>query len=312
MYKELKDNQKDVLKALLLAPILVENGYKYKASLKEHENDLIYKNDNWFCYTNNSSEQSDNGKKIYIVSKQKYCGTKDADMSDIAVAFYESLYEISMLDNDKNDFRNPAFAGDTMNSLAPFYNNKKEVFRKEMLDVYKNIKNQEENIKNQEENIKSKINEFSGKYHCLANFWVLPKGVGREIEDFGKGRDSTYCDFMDNFLIGIMRKTNIQSDKNNRYNQQNTFTEKYPEYCNKFKKNNSETTPFDWDIFASRHFINGIYLLKQNGFFYVASYSNLTDPIQTINSMDTLIEMRADAIMRSKLAYRLYNKLTGQ
>lgn len=281
MYKELTPSQKEELRKILRAPIIVDGsikGFRWDSNKK-----IILSNQTYI---------SENSKDISV----------DADMSNIAVAFYKLLYGIDMLSEDGR-LIDENFAGDTMNTLAPFYDSKKDVYRKQMLDVY---------IKKDKENIMNKVTEFKEKYHCLANFWILPYGVGRKIEDFGKGRDSTYCDFMDNFLIGIMRKTNKQSDKTNRYNQENTFTEKYPEYCNKFKKNDLEKTPFDWDTFASRHFINDIYLLKHNGFFYVTSYSKLTDPIQTINSMDTLIKMRADAIVRSKLAYRLYNKLSEQ
>lgn len=284
MYQQLSKEEKDELKHILLAPIIVN---------KETEG---------FMWSDDSKET--------IISGQKYEGDKDADMSDISICFYESLYDLRSANNKEGKILNGSglfdkdFAGDTMNSLAAYTddkNNIRDEVRNNILGFYKDEREAQEALKAIEE----EIDKFSHKYHCLANFWLLPMVVGRGGGAFGKGRFTTYYDFMDNFLEAIMRKTYRQS---NRYLKNETFIMKYPNYCNLFMKGSS----FNWDAFASKHFINGIYLLKQNDIYYVASHSNLTDPIPTINSMDKMIELRADAIKNSKLAYRLHRRLTEE
>ena len=85
----------DELRKILLAPIIVDR------ELNKSEKGLVFK---W----------SDDSKKT-IISGQKYKRDPDADMSDIAVAFYESLYEINMLKEDGH-LVDDDFAGDTINT----------------------------------------------------------------------------------------------------------------------------------------------------------------------------------------------------
>ncbi|MBQ9870792.1 MAG: hypothetical protein IJM27_02580 [Eubacterium sp.] len=87
--------------------------------------------------------------------QQYYSNADDPDMSDIAIWFYEKIYSIDQIlkkeDNGKYYFKTPCFAGDTMNS-------------------YRTVS------KGADEDNKEK---WFTEYHCLANFWLLPKDIGR-------------------------------------------------------------------------------------------------------------------------------------
>lgn len=92
---------KDELRKILLAPIEVDKKYK------NEENGFLF--------------QWSDDSKTTIISGQKYISensknvSEDADMSNIAVAFYESLYGITMLKEDGH-LVDDDFAGDTINT----------------------------------------------------------------------------------------------------------------------------------------------------------------------------------------------------
>lgn len=110
-----------------------------------------------------------------IYTNQKYKGKFDHDMSNVAVIFYSILYSLSfdeILNNDE-------FKGDTMNSSLRYYKPSPE-----------------------------KKDEWNKRKHCLANFWILPKDIGRTVRELTGGQQK-YCkhstksklhDYMDNFL----------------------------------------------------------------------------------------------------------------
>lgn len=94
----------------------------------------------------------------------------DCDMSDFACGFYEIIYK-KILNNcqivdGEGGLINNQFAGDTMNSV-------------------------------------SRIPGLKDKYHCLANFWMIPMELGRKSKSVLSKTSNKYdiLDFMDRFLI---------------------------------------------------------------------------------------------------------------
>lgn len=105
-----------------------------------------------------------------INTGQKYYSSADEDMSDFAIGFYNILYKESLNSNPilKNDgyLLNKEFAGDTMNSVNTIENITP--------GAGKTIKERTEEGKWPEY-----LQNYHDKYHCLANFWLLPMDVGR-------------------------------------------------------------------------------------------------------------------------------------
>ena len=110
-----------------------------------------------------------------IYTSQKYKGQFDYDMSNVAVVFYSILYSL----NPDEIFNNDEFKGDTMNSSLKYYKSSLE-----------------------------KKNMWNKQRHCLANFWILPKDIGRTVKGL-TSEQKKYCkhskesklhDYMDNFL----------------------------------------------------------------------------------------------------------------
>lgn len=106
-----------------------------------------------------------------IRSPQRYCRMKDADMSDLSIRFYEIVYK-DILSDIGGEILNEAgypvhedFMGDTMHSFNPLANvilgdpSKKHRSPIETWPV--------------------ELVEYHSKYHCLANFWIIPMRHGR-------------------------------------------------------------------------------------------------------------------------------------
>lgn len=215
-----------------------------------------------------------NGK---IFSSQKYCRGYDPDMSDFAVEFYKIIYkeklnlkeqgieildEKGMLKNDKE------FCGDTMNS-------------------YKTVT--EKLKKNQ------KKNDWKNKYHCLANFWLLPMCVGhssprakanKDLANYAKDKNGIN-DYMDQFLKDYLR----------RYEK---YCERFPEY----------TKVFTSEDFGKDHFLEGSYINNGVVIDFSKTKKEMTDEVAVdiIDIMWGKIEKRADLIARKKGAelYQLF------
>lgn len=136
------------------------------------------------------------GEVIY--TGQEFYASPDEDMSDIAIAFYEIMYS-KVLNSTKiltksgiteiTDITNCCFAGDTMNSYNTVANLVKRKNKKLTLED------------------KELLGKYQKKYHCLANFWILPSCLGR------RGKKGNNLDSMDIFLNcidkdyeGVMKK----------------------------------------------------------------------------------------------------------
>jgi len=158
----------DFIKDILLMPIIVSKSEQGFSIVKD-------------CNT---------GEKL-IISGQKYNGSVDADMSDIAIEFYKHIYKLENILNDKNQLVCDQFAGDTINSYR-YVTNRKGCSQK-MKD------------------------DWSRQYHCLANFWILPKAVGRMLGKYSKATIAK--DYLDNFLYVLHNQEMYES-----------FKKEYPEY----------------------------------------------------------------------------------
>lgn len=141
-------------------------------------------------------------KKIYrdgtniIHTGQRYCRRADEDMSDFAVKFYEIVYKDiliaqggSLLD-DRGRILNCNFAGDTINSFNSIANivpgvGKSQKQRRPYAEWPNFLK------------------EYYYKYHCLANFWILPMRIGRRSMKLNK------YDSVDIFLNRLKGDYNI-------------------------------------------------------------------------------------------------------
>jgi len=104
----------------------------------------------------------------------RYPMNPDCDMSDFACGFYEIIYRDILpghiVCEDGNLF-DKEFAGDTMNTVK-------------------------------------KMPSLTEKYHCLANFWLLPMQLGRMSNHELSKTDPQYMiqDYMDRFLIAVQDK----------------------------------------------------------------------------------------------------------
>ena len=198
-----------------------------------------------------------------IFSSQKYNGF-DPDMSDFAVGFYQVIYKekLAKLGHNILDEKGnlkvlekyKEFCGDTMNS----YNT---IEKRLNDDIKKKLKN---------------------KYHCLANFWILPMDVGHSsswtiTRDLGKYSKSKkgIDDYMDKFLEYYL--------ENNE-----EYSKVYPEY----------TKSFMLDTFATDHFLKDIYIENNEVTESMKfSYKEVDD---IANEMCKRIEKRAELIALEK------------
>ncbi len=267
MCNELTLSQKKKLRKILLAPIEVDTNFK------NEENGFLF--------------QWSDDSKTTIISGQKYISensknvSEDADMSNIAVAFYESLYGITML-NVKSDFENDEFAGDTMNTYK-------------IVERYASSK---------------KKDEWKFKYHCLANFWLLPFEVGRTNKPSGKlckGRAIRPAETVKNFNMGTkdyMDRFLDQLSKN-----KGEYNKTFPEYFKRFTI--GDLVNNDLSEFGKAHFLNDIYISNGNVIHFSTIVSDKPklssdDVDKVISCMEENIMERAKAIVNSSKARALY------
>lgn len=117
-----------------------------------------------------------NVTKIYfkdnvIYSTQRYKRNLDADMSDFSVGFYKIVYKDILgvnngeILNEEGTYKNENYMGDTIHSFRSL--------AKKILGV----KSKPENVPVEE--WPKELILYHCKYHCLANFWVIPMCHGR-------------------------------------------------------------------------------------------------------------------------------------
>ncbi len=167
------------------------------------------------CITNNEKMIFKKNGKIY--SSQKYIcdsGIKnlDQDMSDFSVGFYEILYKkyfnnFNIL-KDSGKLQDKQLAGDTMNSFNSIANCTS--------GVGKSVKDR--TTKNEWPEYLQKYEE---KYHCLANFWILPYELGRS------GKKGNYYDSVDVMLNRVKNDYNVIG----KYSKYTENIDTYDEFC---------------------------------------------------------------------------------
>ena len=114
--------------------------------------------------------------KIYmkdnvIYSPQLYKRNPDEDMSDLSVGFYKIVYKdilggnnVEIL-NEDGTYKNENYMGDTIHS----FNSLANVI----------LGNRSKKERSPKEEWPKELIDYQSKYHCLANFWVIPMYHGR-------------------------------------------------------------------------------------------------------------------------------------
>lgn len=209
-----------------------------------------------------------------IMTGQKYYSNADEDMSDFAIGFYNIVYKDILNSNpilrDDGYLLNKEFAGDTMNSFNTIANithgagktRKKRTIKEEWPEYLRN---------------------YHSRYHCLANFWLLPMEVGRTTKGVLNKSTKPINDYMDRFLE--MLNSKVRFDVCER------------EYFRCFKS---------WDEFSSIHFLTNSYLDQE---LKVDNYSidNKYRSEDFIEKAIEKIEKRAECIAESKYAEELWH-----
>ncbi len=221
-------------------------------------------------------------KELVIETTQTYYRYKkypinlDADMSDFAIGFYNILYKDilknnSLLNSDHN-VTDDEFAGDTMNSFNMIANRVPEAGKS--------------NLQRTPEHQWPKwLQDYYHKYHCLANFWVLPLEVGR------KSDNANFCkmnfankiyDYMDRFL-------KFHKDQK----KWNDFKRTYSKYYENIR---------NFEEFVDIHFLMGSYVDEN---YEIIEYSN--DKIDKLTEhLLECMQIRAEAIAKSKYCDELW------
>lgn len=208
-----------------------------------------------------------------IQSGQKYYSSADGDMSDFAIGFYEILYK-DILDTKSILKRNGHlysrnFAGDTMNSFHTIANitpgagkTRKQRKPKEEWPQF--------------------LQDYHSKYHCLANFWLIPMKMGRTtVGEFNKAR-RPINDYMDRYLQMLFSEID--------------FEERDRNYFKCFDSKND---------FACKHFLTEVYVDKNlNVDLYSKSLQNESEFL--VEKALENMRLRADSIAKSKYADELW------
>lgn len=129
-----------------------------------------------------------------IKTPQLYYSTADEDMSDLSIGFYKILYEDILKDKSKNEdgeilldrkghYINEDYMGDTMHSFNSLAN---AIFSVPSAKQWP-----------PEEEWPPELIDYKIKYHCLANFWVIPMKHGR------RGKKLSYYDSVDYYLYKV-------------------------------------------------------------------------------------------------------------
>lgn len=183
----------------------------------------------------------------------------DADMSDFAIMFYGIVYRITVL-NTENKVLDMNFAGDTMNSYNTVANH-----------IDKKIKESDEIERKKLNSLKE---EWKKRYHCLANFWLIPYSIGRTSKKWSNS------DSLDLFLNAVKTGDKIKKRMDNYRGY--FLNDKF--LCN--------TENFCYGKFLDIHYLRGY-----KPFLY-KSITYKEKPDEIIKKMIECIELRADNIVR--------------
>ena len=187
----------------------------------------------------------------------RYSFNPDCDMSDFTIGFYEVIYKELLREktilNNEDGFTNKEFAGDTMTTV-------------------------------------SILTGLKDKYHCLANFWLLPMHIGRtskstprKLKKWSKTSDVYPIeDYMDRFLI--LLKQNYTA-----------YKELYKDY---FKKIES------FEMFVKIHMLENSYIDMSYKINQFSIWDENKTKIEKI--LFEIIKKRAETIANSGYAKKLW------
>lgn len=179
----------------------------------------------------------------------RYNFKPDCDMSDFACGFYKIIYKSILSSNsivDNNGCMvNKQFAGDTMISVG-------------------------------------QLSDLRDKYHCLANFWVIPMELGRQSNHKLSKTSKTYyiLDYMERFLLLLRYKFDV-------------FKNEFPDY---FQQINA------FNRMADIHFLRESYLDSR---YNIKNYSDVIDN-DSAKDLWTYIQNRAEMISKSEFGQDLW------
>lgn len=197
-----------------------------------------------------------NNKITIIYSGQTYYSTLDEDMSDFAIKFYDILYkeilENKSVLNDKVLYNNQ-YAGDTMNSFNSIANLVPQAGKSKKTRTNYNV-------------WPKYLQEYYDHYHCLANFWIIPMGIGRRGKKLNK-YDSPYI-----FI--------------NKLSDREDIIDKYKEYF----KCITNSDKYNQDIFIEKQFV-----CTEDITNIIDKYNN-NDTESLINALLENIKRRANKI----------------
>jgi hypothetical protein len=227
-----------------------------------------------YCDNKHDKISRENNK---IKTGQKYRSMPDEDVSDFAVGFYEIIYKdilnFKPLLEHNGSLRNNEYAGDTMNSFNTIAN------------IIPEAGKSREQRKAKEE-WPEYLRNYHSKYHCLANFWLLPMEIGRMTKGTLNKARNPIGDYMDRFLEMVYSEVKFDESEI-----------KYSEYFSCFK---------NWNDFTDKHFLKNSYLDQK---LKVDLYSNSNEERseQFIEKALDKIEQRAKCIAQSSYAEELWN-----
>ncbi|MFM1581882.1 hypothetical protein ABGF48_06755 [Helcococcus bovis] len=139
-----------------------------------------------------------------IYSPQLYNSNLDEDMSDFSVGFYEIVYKDILKENNRKILKengkyiNENYMGDTMhsfNSLANIILDNKSKINRSPKEMWP-----------------EELIDYHLKYHCLANFWIIPMCHGRKSAKLS-WYDSLdyYLEEVKNYYLGEVESSFIES-----------------------------------------------------------------------------------------------------
>lgn len=210
-----------------------------------------------------------------LYTGQRYSSRySDADMSDLAIGYYEILYKKILGGNrmlrDNGELVDAHFAGDTMNSFHTVANR--------VPGAGKSRKQRKSIPKIQ---WPKQLREYELNYHCLANFWILPLDVGRTLKPMSKARVAR--DYMDRFLKVLCK-------------DMKSYKAKYEPYFIRLG---------EFSGFANTHFLIGNNL---NENMQIKEYSTpIKDGKEFIRNAQEMMKHRADLISKSEHAEALWD-----
>lgn len=214
-----------------------------------------------------------------IISGQKYYGEKDEDMSDFTVGFYEIVYKDLLkcmtLLNSKGELYNAQFDGDTMNSfntIANFTTNAgKSIAKRTPLEEWPEY-----------------LKDYRIRYHCLANFWILPMDIGRTSRKLNK------YDSMCLFVKDVNSYYEYKARSSENIKEAVTCINNDSEY---FKRIES------MKHFCDIHFISDVGIIEKAA-IEQKQYEERCSEILVSSALE-MIERRATEISNSKYSYEL-------